>query len=145
MHKTKQIKYGQIEADIDEKIAPLILEIWKSGIATDESCQDYDGDIFIGFASTSDFLRFLHLLSCNSDYFKCKCHSLSADNIAWDDADWKMWNLLQEVDEAQFDFAPCLTFPPKDMSLIIEKLTGEIAQDDDDEEGQLEDFVDAGF
>ena len=38
-HKTVQVKYKDMIAEIDEEIAPLILEIWKADINTDNSCQ----------------------------------------------------------------------------------------------------------
>jgi hypothetical protein len=40
-HKTIPIEYEDQHAEVDEKIAPLILLMWKNGIKTAFSCQDY--------------------------------------------------------------------------------------------------------
>lgn len=40
IHPTIHIRFESLEADVDEKIASLILELWKSGIKTLFSCQD---------------------------------------------------------------------------------------------------------
>lgn len=39
-HRTIRIEHGNQSADVDEKIAPLILLMWKNGIETAFSCQD---------------------------------------------------------------------------------------------------------
>lgn len=40
-HTTTHIQYKDMEADVDEKVAPLVLALWKRGIETLFSCQDY--------------------------------------------------------------------------------------------------------
>lgn len=42
VHKQVKIKYGKIKAEVDEGIAELILELWKIGLITSQSCQEYD-------------------------------------------------------------------------------------------------------
>jgi hypothetical protein len=59
-HPTIHIKYHGEEADIDEQIAPLILEMWKAGIETCNSCQNEpNGWIWIQFASSWGMETFL--------------------------------------------------------------------------------------
>lgn len=40
-HKTVHIEHANLSADVDEKIAPLILLMWQNGIETAFSCQDF--------------------------------------------------------------------------------------------------------
>lgn len=60
-HKTVPIEYAGFSADIDEGIAPLILELWKADIMTFNSCQENrPGIIWIEFAhpvAVEDFLN----------------------------------------------------------------------------------------
>ena len=39
-HKARRISYGGVSAEVDEKIAGLVLSMWKAGIQTEASCQD---------------------------------------------------------------------------------------------------------
>ena len=39
-HKTVRVQWNGMDAEIDEEIAPLILELWKAGLMTMMSCQD---------------------------------------------------------------------------------------------------------
>ena len=39
-HKTVKIKHKNLEADIDELIASLVLALWKNNISTCFSCQE---------------------------------------------------------------------------------------------------------
>jgi len=67
LHKTVTVKYGDLSTEIDEKIAPLILEIWKADIHTLCSCQAFpvDGLVMIVFASGYDAHRFLDIVGNN--------------------------------------------------------------------------------
>lgn len=63
-HKQVKVTYKRLSADIDVKIAPLILEIWKAGVRTDGSCQamgDMDGMVWIAFPYVEDATRFLQI------------------------------------------------------------------------------------
>jgi hypothetical protein len=40
MHETKLIKYKDQQAQIDVEIANLVLNLWKLGLRTSNSCQD---------------------------------------------------------------------------------------------------------
>ena len=39
-HRQIRVKYGDLEGDVDEELAPLILELWKADMETFSSCQD---------------------------------------------------------------------------------------------------------
>lgn len=41
-HKQVRIKHDQWTAQIDKAIAPLVLELWRAGIATAVSCEDFE-------------------------------------------------------------------------------------------------------
>lgn len=43
LHKQVRIRHGEREADVDEKIAPLITELWRAGINAAMSCQAWSG------------------------------------------------------------------------------------------------------
>lgn len=40
MHATNRVVHGDTQADVDEYLAPLVLEMWRAGIETVGSCQD---------------------------------------------------------------------------------------------------------
>jgi hypothetical protein len=68
LHPQVSISHGDVSALVDEKIAPLILALWRAGIATQESCQGglqpggfLDG-AFIAFSSGTDADRFAALV-----------------------------------------------------------------------------------
>ena len=70
-HKTVSVNIGEMMADIDIKIAPLIEEIWKADFHTFNSCQDNQpywkpasqtGVIWIEF-DLDDGLQFLNIIA----------------------------------------------------------------------------------
>jgi hypothetical protein len=64
-HKQVSIKHGHREAEIDAAIAPLLLELWKAGIETVQSCECHaaTGKIWIEFRSAEDAERFLDVVA----------------------------------------------------------------------------------
>ena len=63
-HPAVVVEFGELREEIDVKIAPLILEIWKAGIQTMMSCQETNpGFAWIEFDSPEDLLRFLNLVT----------------------------------------------------------------------------------
>lgn len=42
-HPAKHVAYGAMEADVDEDLADLVVELWRLGVDTASSCQD-EGD-----------------------------------------------------------------------------------------------------
>jgi hypothetical protein len=65
LHKTKHIKFKDIEADIDQDIADLILDLWKLDIGTTNSCQDNvpKGFVWIEFQTAYDAELFLNYVA----------------------------------------------------------------------------------
>src|SRR6266540_6661346 len=67
-HKQAHIQHGEIEADVDERIAPLIVELWRAGVTTRMSCQEfgeYDGPpsgVWIVFPTESDVKQVAKIL-----------------------------------------------------------------------------------
>src|SRR5687767_816255 len=41
VHEQVRIRHAGLEADVDKKLAPLILALWREGIKTVCSCQDH--------------------------------------------------------------------------------------------------------
>lgn len=67
-HPFVVLKYHDIDVRIDEMLAPLIQEIWKAGIDTDECCQEIDPKMAcIGFPHQDDCLRFMNICGDTSD------------------------------------------------------------------------------
>lgn len=68
-HPTKYIEFGDMKADVDELIAPLVLNLWKQGILTHLSCQDNvpKGWIWLCFCSAEDAERFLSIVAGKFD------------------------------------------------------------------------------
>jgi len=63
-HRTVVVDVGRWKADIDEVLAPLITEIWKVGIKTMMSCQEFKpGIAWIEFDSVDGLLRFLNIIT----------------------------------------------------------------------------------
>lgn len=63
-HRTVKVQVGEMQADIDEEIAPLIRELWKAGIDTFNSCQENrPGIVWVQFATADDAARFLNVVT----------------------------------------------------------------------------------
>lgn len=63
-HRTVRVSVGEMEADIDEEIVPLVRELWRAGIETVNSCQgNRPGIIWIQFATTDDAANFLDIVA----------------------------------------------------------------------------------
>ncbi len=63
-HQTTHIKYGDLEADIDIEIAPLIHELWKGDMYTLASCQGDSDVIWINFENPNASALFLATALC---------------------------------------------------------------------------------
>jgi hypothetical protein len=71
-HKTTHIEYTtpdnhKIDADVDEKIAPLVLNLWKLGLKTNMSCQNNRGKVWIDFFCAFDAEEFCNHVAEYSD------------------------------------------------------------------------------
>jgi hypothetical protein len=69
-HSQVPIRHGHLAAEVDQGIAPLILALWKAGVATTSSCQaslapedrGVGAYAYIGFHRASDAEKFLELM-----------------------------------------------------------------------------------
>lgn len=142
-HPQVHIEHGDIEADVDEKIAPLILEIWKAGIYTDLSCQSNHGKIWIAFTTTEDAKEFLdavcpeHEEGLYSLYNRIAREWRPEDNEEeweWEQKAWDYdvlvedWNGLHPEDDSKrteppdFFFSISIRFPKSDYEAVLEKM-----------------------
>lgn len=63
-HKAILVRWEDEEAWIDEELAPLILELWKAGIGTVNSCQENrPGWVWIEFYDTSHAVAFINIVA----------------------------------------------------------------------------------
>jgi hypothetical protein len=80
IHDGKRIKYGDMEAVIDQKLTGLILKLWKNGIRTTSCCEENQpGMVWIQFPDAEDARKFLHHCDAKLDWFqwdKDYCYSL---------------------------------------------------------------------
>ena len=62
-HRTVHVTLGDRQADIDEKIAPFVKEMWRADIVTSQSCQDSPpGWIWLEFVSQFHVETFLNIV-----------------------------------------------------------------------------------
>lgn len=146
-HKTKLIQHEDMEAEVDLKIADLILNLWKLDLTTTNSCQDNNPKdwIWIEFASTLDAEQFLNI--CANEYSDDVDSLYNRIRQEWDGAkdSWKYstciddYNVHQEIDEEDdsiieislgkpdFMFSMSIRFPAYDLKeverLVNEELT----------------------
>lgn len=59
-HKQVRIRYKGVQAHVDHKIAPFIRQLWRAGVATRGSCQDFHqtGKAWIAFTDAQSANRF---------------------------------------------------------------------------------------
>lgn len=63
-HRTVIVEIGAWREEIDEALAPLIREIWTTGIETMMCCQEVEpGIAWIEFPSVEELFRFLNLVT----------------------------------------------------------------------------------
>jgi hypothetical protein len=143
-HSTVVVSVGDQVANIDEEIAPLIEEIWKTGIETTNSCQENrPGIAWIGFLTALDAADFLDAVAgeysdeIGSLYNRIRKEWDEGDGetIGWWEYDARPWDASvnqwkvseAEIDEApvdspEFVFAVSVRFPKSDMPYLIERM-----------------------
>src|SRR6266478_2607913 len=102
-HETKLVKYRDEQAYIDVEIAELVLNLWKLGLTTTNSCQDNvpKGFVWIEFFSSHDAEMFLNYVA---EYSEEPGSVYDRMTRAWGDKtsrDWKYSLHIQDygVDE----------------------------------------------
>jgi hypothetical protein len=72
-HPQVPVAWGGRHAEVDEGLAPLILERWRAGIDTLNSCQeDRPGVAWVNFFGTADAKRFLDLVAVYPTGEQCR-------------------------------------------------------------------------
>lgn len=63
-HPQVLIRHGEWQSEVDAHIAPLVLELWKTDIATTASCQRHSisGKVWISFATATDAEDFMNIV-----------------------------------------------------------------------------------
>jgi hypothetical protein len=63
-HPQVRIRHGKVTARVDERLAPLIAELWKAGWETIRSCQRHTtGRVWIEFAQAPHVEKFLNVVA----------------------------------------------------------------------------------
>ena len=95
-HPTVSFTYKNENVDIDELLAPLIIEIWKAGIGTWMSCQEVEvGIAWIEFDSVDDLLKFANIaISYDADV-----------NSTYNRIEWNRKTLGMTLPEWEFRFS----------------------------------------
>jgi hypothetical protein len=137
-HKQVHIEgYGQ-DAEVDELIAPLILELWRCGIHTSMSCQEGpDGFVWVYFPDTVEAKGFLQIVAPEYDpdpeglYHRVLGHRDAPDNWVVE-AQLEDDNLFEaggededeedHLGEPEFGFAVSVWFPPADLAAVMARL-----------------------
>lgn len=144
-HKQVAIQWGDLRAEVDYKIAPLILALWKLGIHTVNSCQENrPRTAWIEFLTTDDAKQFLGIVAVYPDeedekepFWETLYGRITQCGSA---NDWEYhlhpfnWNVHEEIvsDEvietcigpSDFEFSVSIRFPKKDIPLLVKLLEG---------------------
>src|SRR5437764_14104372 len=75
-HPTTLIRHGAYEAEVDERLAALVLALWQAGVETASACQDEGesnaevggpslgaGQAYVEFVSLHDAIRFYDIVA----------------------------------------------------------------------------------
>jgi hypothetical protein len=142
-HPVTHIAHGDIEAEVDRGIAPLVLEAWRAGVTTRQSCEeDPHGLVWLQFETIVDLLDFLTIVSGNSfqrrslydrllygyDRIAEPCanqwryeivvHDLAVDEVEIRDGVWKEIHLGSPM----FQAFVSVRFPRRDIPPVFHRL-----------------------
>lgn len=134
-HETVKLWYEPYKdyIDIDRNIAPLINEIWKAGIETNNSCEDniseiYDDEdicMWISFDSEFDMYHFLTIIfdgiSKYGEFFaRTNCNS--NDKFKWKYSIWIVCDTNKSNIIRKINIFHSVRFPRRDYSYILQKM-----------------------
>jgi len=138
-HKIIFVEYKKELEEIDEKIAPLIFEIWKAGLKTCNSCQSNPKDyIWIEFCNIKNASKFLEIVIkydkvYGSMYWRA-LNNYGSKNWLIDTSLFDCY-LIDEIrneevvhihknknNEIKVDFRVSIRFPKKDYSIILKRM-----------------------
>ena len=143
-HPTRTVSWGDVEAEIDVEIADLILDCWKAGLVTMNSCQDNSGGrVWIQFLTCGYAERFLDQVAVYDESYTSLYNRI---RHAWDPPEglrpevlWEYrvfpfdYGVHQEIiddcyiDETflgqhDFEFSCSVRFPRTDLPVVCERL-----------------------
>jgi hypothetical protein len=113
-HEQVRIQHEGMEAEVDKKIAPLILELWREGIKTLCSCQDYPGFGLWLMIPAEHEPKFRKLLRGYRGWFTAYPATLSEEDFVPDD--WRHEGA--HVGQRLFTFM-C---PPRDFAALLKHI-----------------------
>lgn len=143
-HRQVYISYNGQDAEVDEGIAPLILELWKAGICTTLSCQDNCNRVWIEFLTSYDAEQFLNIIA--SDYDEDLDSLYSRVIGAWRPGDYEEerkwleraweynvsvndWGVMladsgneERTGSTDTLFSISVRFPKSDLTVVVERL-----------------------
>jgi hypothetical protein len=144
-HKTIHIEHEGRAADIDEMIAPLILEMWKAGIETAECCQNFGGrSVYIHFPDTQNAERFLNIVGAvHEQGLRSLYNRLSDYYYPFPEnqrTQAKFWSYIagvrdraivrgkthtedEQIGPPQFRFSVSIIFPQSDLEAVMRRLS----------------------
>lgn len=144
-HPTTTISHEGMTAEVDEMIAPLILNLWRLGINTDLSCQDNVPDkwVWIMFSSANDAEYFLAIAAkefnsdpeslynrirqqweCNSECWKYSAHPRDLNVDCFETGDNSIDEEPYEDSSPEFLFSISVRFPQSDLSAVEANVEG---------------------
>jgi hypothetical protein len=133
-HRTVPIEHDGVAAEIDMAIAPLVLEVWRAGLRTVNSCQDNpSGFVWLEFESLGDATRFLDIAVQPAGAVPDDLHDLY--HRAFREGPGAFWPLSRRLwlykvlprntgqpDLVQADFLLSVRFPQTDLPAVLERL-----------------------
>jgi hypothetical protein len=140
-HLTKHVKYGEREGDIDTDISDLIVNLWKLGLYTVNSCQDNvpKGFVWIEFLSSNGAEEFLNYVAEYSEDPGSVYQRMNRQRGDKTPLDWKYTPSLRDhgADDVlvsdneisstfngshEFMFSMSVRFPRADLEFVRERI-----------------------
>ncbi len=141
-HREITIRHGAIEADVDEGIAPVILETWRAGFQTEYSCQGSwvewrrRKEAYLLFTTASDAAAWLRIVNpepvveeradgefytSDEEYQRWAMRTQGSQQLRWECSllPWDWWKVR---------FAVSIRFPATDLADILARLKAHNAQ-----------------
>lgn len=137
-HKQIKVQYGEMAAEVDEGIAPLILEMWKAGITTFMSCENNNneynnlGDVMWVAVPEFDVSPFLNCILGNRErdglYYRVIMETQTEDDWIYDVLIDDL-SLVIRNDEVDYDgppnmgFTVSIRFPVADYPEVLRRMS----------------------
>jgi len=122
-HKTVHISHDSQEDDVDEEIAPLILNLWKLDIEVQTSIYDKDHDlVWINFPITSAAEKFINIVYAHSheeEHKDIHLRMLNQDG-------WEFYITPKFLTNWQFYFSMTVKFPISDLEFVMNQVEDEL-------------------